>query len=507
MAENKTKLDTGTILPENLIITDEFKGLINKIENSNDNMFITGKAGCGKSTLLEYFRQNTIKKYVILAFTGITAIKARGKTIHSFFKFPPRLIISKDIKTFRDKKLLNELETILIDEASLVRADLLDAIDKSLKKNRKSKDPFGGVQIILIGDLFQLPPIVGGAERAIIEKSYKGPYFFNSKIFKKAEIKAYELTKIFRQSDEKFINLLNKIRISKIEDNDLTLINTRVQDDNFKVPKGVILLSPKNSKVDDVNNKNLELINSPQFEFNAEIKGNFKENEYPVEKNLRLKVGTQIMLVKNDNSTPQRWVNGTIAIISKLEKYKISINIDENIYQVSKEKWDKFEYKVTGKKIIPSVVATYTQYPIKLAWAATIHKCQGQTFKNVCIDMDEGAFTHGQTYVALSRATEINGIFLIKKITYSDLIFDKRVYEFLGNKLETKYSKEVIDYERIIKKRENTAYDKGAWSNDEDLRLLNFYNKGIPIQGIVNIMNREPSDLRRRIKKILKKLS
>ena len=267
------------------------------------------------------------------------------------------------------------------------------------------------------------------------------------------------------------------------------------------------MLSPKNSKVDDVNNKNLKLINSPQFEFNAEIKGNFKENEYPVEKNLRLKVGAQIMLVKNDNNTPQRWVNGTIAIISKLEKYKISINIDENIYQVSKEKWDKFEYKVTGKKIIPSVVATYTQYPIKLAWAATIHKCQGQTFKNVCIDMDEGAFTHGQTYVALSRATEINGIFLIKKITYSDLIFDKRVYEFLGNKLETKYSKEVIDYEKIIKKRENTAYDKSAWSNDEDLRLLNFYNKGIPMQGIVNIMNREPSDLRRRIKKILKKLS
>ena len=225
----------------------------------------------------------------------------------------------------------------------------------------------------------------------------------------------------------------------------------------------ILLILVSCSNESDVNNKNLELINSPQFEFNAEIKGNFKENEYPVEKNLRLKIGTQIMLVKNDNSTPQRWVNGTIAIISKLEKYKISINIDENIYQVSKEKWDKFEYKVTGKKIISSVVGTYTQYPIKLAWAATIHKCQGQTFKNVCIDMDEGAFTHGQTYVALSRATEIKGIFLINKITYSDLIFDKRVYEFLGNKLETKYSKEVIDYEKIIKKRENTAYDKSAW--------------------------------------------
>lgn len=507
MSEDRIKLDTGTVLPENLIITEEFKELNNQIENSSDNIFITGKAGSGKSTLLEYFRQNTVKNYVILGYTGITALKARGKTIHSFFKFPPRLIDNKDIKILRDQQLVKELDTILIDEASLVRADLLDAINKSLKKNRKSKDPFGGVQIILIGDLFQLPPIVGAAERQFFEKMYKGPYFFNSKIFKKAEIKTYELTKIFRQSDEKFINLLNKIRISKIEDDDLKLINARVQDDNFKVPKGVILLSPKNSKVDHENNKNLQLIDSPQFEFKAEIKGTFYEKEYPVEANLRLKVGAQVMLVKNDNSTPQKWVNGTIAIISKLDKNRISIDIDGEIHQVGTESWEKFEYRLSGKKIVSSSIGTFTQYPIKLAWAATIHKCQGQTFKNVCVDMDEGAFTHGQTYVALSRATELDGIFLIKKITYRDLIFDKRVYEFLGDKLESKYSKEITETDKVIKQRENGAYDKSSWSNDDDLKLLNFYNKGIPLQGIVNMMNREPSDLRRRIKKILEKLS
>ena len=210
-------------------------------------MFLTGKAGSGKSTLLEYFRQNTSKNHVILAPTGIAAIKARGQTIHSFFKFPPRVIQDSDVKILRDQKLIKNLDTILIDESSMIRADMLDAIDLSLKKNRKNIKPFGGVQIILIGDLFQLPPVVSSDAKNVMEQLYPdGAYFFNSNIFNDGYIKIYELTKIFRQREENFINLLNKIRISKVSQKDLDLINKRVVDFEENIPEGVIILSPKN---------------------------------------------------------------------------------------------------------------------------------------------------------------------------------------------------------------------------------------------------------------------
>ena len=257
----KITLDTGINLPDEMILTDEFENFFNFMENTNLNMFITGKAGSGKSTLLEYFRQNTYKNYAILAPTGIAAIKARGQTIHSFFKFPPRVIQKSDIKIFRNQKLIKNLDTLLIDESSMIRADILDGINLSLKKNRKNNKPFGGVQIILIGDLFQLSPVVSSDSKDIMEQLYPdGPYFFNSKTFKEGNIKIYELSKIFRQKEKNFINLLNKIRISKISQKDLDLINKRVIDFDSNVTEGVIILSPKNNKVDQINTDNLNKI-------------------------------------------------------------------------------------------------------------------------------------------------------------------------------------------------------------------------------------------------------
>ena len=525
MKKNIT-LDTGTELPLNLNLTSEFKDFFKLMEDTDLNMFITGKAGSGKSTLLEYFRQNTYKNHVILAPTGIAAIKARGQTIHSFFKFPPRVIQESDVKILRDQKLIKKLDTLLIDESSMIRADMLDAINLSLKKNRKNNKPFGGVQIILIGDLFQLPPVVSSDAKDIIEQLYPdGPYFFNSKIFNEGSIKIYELTKIFRQREENFINLLNKIRISKISQSDLDLINERVIDFESDFPEGIIILSPKNIKVDQINTDNLNKIKSNTFEYMAVIKGTFKDSI--VDDHLKLKVGAQIMLVKNDLNTPRRWVNGTLGIIHKLEKDKIFVKINDKIHEVKKEAWHRYDYRFSGGSINPSIVATFIQYPIKLAWAATIHKCQGQTFQKVAIDLDTGAFSHGQTYVAISRATSLEGVFLKREIYNSDLIFDKRVYNYLGTKTEIKYTKEVEKLEKINKKNKkkdksknttNLNYNEriqkiqknypnaySTWSSEEDKKLLMLYHKKVPVVALSKIFKRQLSAIRSRISKLLDK--
>jgi len=236
------KLDTGTELPTEFKLTKEFLDFYNLIEETNQNLFITGKAGSGKSTLLEYFRQNTKKNHAILAPTGITAIKAKGQTVHAFFKFPPRFISKKDVKFLYDKEKINKLDTLLIDESSMLRADLFDAINHSLKKNRGNKKPFGGVQIILFGDLLQLPPIVSDLDKEVVEKFYpKGEFFFNSKSFPAGKFAVRELSRIFRQTDEKFIKLLNKIRIAKISDRELEVLNKKIVENQNELDKGTII--------------------------------------------------------------------------------------------------------------------------------------------------------------------------------------------------------------------------------------------------------------------------
>ena len=523
---DKIKLDTGTELPKSFVLTDEFKKLFNKIENTKSNLFITGKAGSGKSTLLEYFRQNTKKNYVILAPTGITAIKAKGKTIHSFFKFPPRYVSKSDVKILREKEILRNLDVLLIDESSMVRADIFDAINDSLKKNRSSKTLFGGVQIILFGDLLQLSPIVSSNDKEVMDEFYPdGPYFFNAKSFNKKDFEINELSKIFRQTNKTFINLLNKIRIAKIDDKDLDLINTRLQNENYEVEKGVVVLSPRNAKVDHINQSKLNEIDAKLFKFDAEIKGDFKESEYPVEKNLKLKVGAQVMITKND-SGGVRWVNGTLAEIHEVSKDNIRVKINEEIFVLEKATWQKYDYQLKDKTIKPKIVATFSQYPLKLAWAATIHKCQGQTFEKVAIDLDAGSFTHGQTYVALSRATSLDGIYLLQSITFGDFIFDNRVFKFLGTELEKKYIQEIERVKTKPKKyKSSLPYDEemdentsdnddeeenmddkksdDGWTEAQDKKLIMLYKKKLPESALANIFKKRVTEIRERILKLL----
>lgn len=441
------KLDTGTSLPKGFVFTKEFESIFEKIEKTRNNYFITGKAGCGKSTLLEWFRTHTKKNIIICAPTGVTAIKARGKTLHSVFKIPPKFVTKDDVKPLsrEAKKLLMHVDTLLIDEASMVRADTFDAIDQTLRLTRKSFTPFGGVQIILFGDLYQLPPVVTSEEKEVVNHIYPdGPYFFNSRSYQEVNFETLELTKIFRQTEKDFIELLDKVRSAKVKDIDLKVLNRQYQEFDFEPPKGTIILTPRNAKVDAINNKKLNEIESEEFTFTAQVKGNFKEKEFPVEEQLRLKVGAQVMIVKNDHSHLRRWVNGTLATIESLEKDKVFIKIGRNIFNLGRSRWEKINYKITGGMITSDVIATYTQYPIKLAWATSIHKVQGQTFDKVAIDLDQGAFTHGQTYVALSRAKTIEGIYLMKKIGYQDFIFDERVFKFLGMQLPKKYTREYV---------------------------------------------------------------
>jgi len=502
-----TKFDTGTELPDNFILTEEFEQTYKLINDTNSNLFITGKAGSGKSTLLEYFRQNTNKNFATLAFQGITAIKAKGQTIHSFFKFPPHFITKENIKELRDKKVIQNLDTILIDEISMVRADLFDAIDLSLKKNRNNNKPFGGVQIILFGDVMQIDPIVG-ADDEVMQKFYPGPFFFNSNSFSKDDFKQFELTKIFRQSDKTFVDLLNKIRMNKVDNNDLDLLNKRlIEFEN--TPKETIILAPTNRKVDDINNTNLYRLKTPTHNYNAIIKGTWKDKEHPVKKEIILKVGSQVMITKNDVDEPKRWVNGTLGVVSFLSKDQIKVNIKDKVFSIGKTKWDKYIYQFSGGKINTKPVGSFIQFPIKLAWATTIHKAQGQTFDKVCIDLDTGSFAHGQTYVALSRAKSINGITLLKRINRKDIIFDNRVLEFIGQKLEKKYIKEIMRKNKITKKtntkKSESNLSESVWTTSDDNKLISLYKRNVPESALSKILKKRLPQIRERIILLMKK--
>ena len=404
---------------------DEFKNIFNQMEYSDKNIFITGNAGTGKTTLLEYFRLNSKKNFVILASTGISAIKAKGKTIHSFFLFPPRILINEKVKRLRSK-IINKIDTILIDECSMIRCDVLDAIDKSLRLNRNSEKSFGGVQIILLGDVHQLPPVIRENEQDIFDNFYpNGHYFFNANCYSESNIQLYELTKIYRQKDGKFIKILNKIRTGNVTNIDLLPLNNTVTFQDSNLPSETIILSPTNRKVDSINSFNLQNINSEVFSYQSKETGDFKER--PADEILKLKVGAQVMLIKNDTKSPKRWVNGSIGTVTELSTNSIHLKIKNKVHKIIQDTWEKFDYLIKNGQVTHEVVATFTQYPIKLAWAVTIHKSQGQTFEKVIIDLDRGSFAHGQTYVALSRVTSLEGLFLTRPIEISDIIFDNNL--------------------------------------------------------------------------------
>lgn len=419
-------------------MNQEFQDCIESMEKTNLNLFITGKAGTGKSTLIEYFRNTTKKKTVVLAPTGLAAINVKGQTIHSFFHLPPRFLDPNSRPQLSNSRIYRDLDVILIDEISMVRADLFDGLDRFLRLNGKDRNlPFGGVQIIVVGDLYQLPPIVTREEIHIFNEFYESPYFFSSNAYATASFSVIELSHIFRQKDEKYISLLNKIRIGEVNAYDLELINDRlVTHDYEKVRREFITLATTNSVVNAINDSELTKIDQPLFTYNATIEGDFptEDRALPVELELKLKKGARVIFIKNDKG--RRWVNGTSGVIHAIDKDTITVRLDEEGFHktvtVPIEEWEniKYEYDKDQQSIIPVVLGKLKQYPLKLAWAITIHKSQGMTFNKANIDFSKSPFTHGQTYVALSRCRTLEGMVVTKKIYPNDVMVDPRIVEF-----------------------------------------------------------------------------
>lgn len=422
----------GDHLPPNLDINAEFKSAFDLMENTNECLFITGKAGTGKSTLLKYFKANTGKKIIVLAPTGVAAINVGGQTIHSFFRLPPKIIQRDAIKRLKDKSLVENLDMVIIDEVSMVRADLMDGIDYALRLNRgKMRTPFGGVQMVFFGDLFQLPPVVENEARQLLEERYSSPYFFSAKAFDDCAMRSVELSTIYRQKDSSFMELLNRVRNKEHTDEDLEVLNKRVQDDIPTSKKdATVILTTTNSLASAINQDRLSELAGKAITYEAVATGKFEESAYPTDTSLKLKIGAQVILIKNDPA--KQWVNGTLAKVVALSDDSIVVDINGQTCDVPVVKWQKIEYTYNEEedKIDDEVVGAFAQYPIKLAWAITIHKSQGQTFDKVIIDLGRGAFTHGQLYVALSRCSCLMGISLKRSVVHSDIIFDRRIYEF-----------------------------------------------------------------------------
>jgi len=444
-------------LPADFELTDDFRGAFDLIENSGNSVFVTGRAGTGKSTFLEYFRENTQKTAVYLAPTGVAALNVRGKTIHSLFKFPHVVITSDAIKDNKysgiTKQILKSVNVIVIDEISMVRADLIEGMDYILKKIRENSLPFGGAQMVFVGDMYQLPPVVSSNDKVNIthegetvfegsihhyfERKYRGYYFFNSDVFKKSTFEHYVLETVFRQrSDFNFLQILNAVREGKVTDELLAELNGRyfpkIEDGGDRE----IVLGSTNSIVDGINKRKMDELPTKEFVYCAELSGVFEftvnEKDYPVEKNLILKEGAQVMMVKNDKAGC--WVNGTIGIIKKLEQSEITVDIDGTDFVANKETWEAvdYEYDPANDKLATKAIGEYKQYPIKLAWAITVHKSQGKTFEKVIIDLGGGAFAHGQTYVALSRCKTLEGIRLKQPVKRKDIILDDKVMNFMA---------------------------------------------------------------------------
>ena len=425
------KKNYNSLLPDDFVLSKEFESIVEQLENTKDHFYITGKAGSGKSTLLAYFRSVTQKNTAVLAPTGVAAIRVKGQTIHSFFGFPPKVIQTRHIKKVRQIELLQNLETLIIDEISMVRADVFDAIDYSLRVHRKKlTQPFGGVQVIVFGDLFQLPPVVNMDESSLLERIYpNGQFFFHSNIFQDAQFKTLELQSIYRQTDDHFIYLLNAVRDGSITNSQIDNLNDSLVD-SFEMDEGKIILTTTNARASGINQNYLKQLSSEEFSYQAQATGQFYKELFPTDEVLKLKKGAQVIMIKNDPE--KRWVNGSIGTIHDIAEKKIKVKINHKIYEVKKEKWDRIQYSYDDdqQEVLENVTGSFKQYPMRLAWAITIHKSQGQTFEKVIIDMSQGSFAPGQLYVALSRCISLEGIELLRPLKKSDVIVNKQLIGF-----------------------------------------------------------------------------
>jgi len=415
--------------PSDIATPQQFLTALDFVRREEGHLFVTGRAGTGKSTLLRALRDMITQEAVVLAPTGLAAVNVGGQTIHSFFGFPPRLVRPDDIRRSRNGRLMRRLKLIIIDEVSMVRSDLMWAIDQSLRLNRgRPREPFGGVRLLLFGDLHQLPPVVQGAEVAEhLDSAHGGPFFFQvPALTEGAGMSLIELEHVFRQSDETLLGVLNRVRDGEASEDDLAVLNERThairtlgEGDSF------VILTPTNAAAQRINMAYLEALPGDVRPYEAGISGEFSATAHPTDATLLLKAGAKVILLRNDPD--KRWVNGTVARISRLEQKRVWIEIDGKDHEIEPVSWEarRYAFDQAAEKIVENVTGTFRQFPLRLAWALTIHKSQGLTLDRVYIDLGRGTFAHGQAYVALSRCRSMEGLALARPLRPTDILFDR----------------------------------------------------------------------------------
>jgi ATP-dependent DNA helicase PIF1 len=415
-----------------LTLSPEQQAVFDAIETTREHIFVTGRAGTGKSTLLNHLAWNTSKQVVICAPTGVAALNVGGQTIHSLFRLPIGVIADHEIEQTNElRKLLGTIDTIVIDEVSMVNADLMDAIDRSLRQARqRPREPFGGAQVVLFGDPYQLAPVPGDAdERAYFTDQYRSMWFFDAKVWSIADLVIYELATIHRQHEAEFKYMLNAVRHGRVTAEIAAKLN---ETGARPAPTdGTITLATTNVTVTRINATQLAKLPGRSLTARAEVSGEFGGRSYPADEALELKVGAQVMFLRNDGD--QRWVNGSIGVVTKIDS-TVWVDVDGEVFQVQPMVWEKYRYSYSAltKSLKKDIVAEFTQFPLRLAWAVTIHKSQGKTYERAIVDLGQRSFAPGQTYVALSRISQLDGLYLSRPLRPSDIIVDENVLRFMS---------------------------------------------------------------------------
>lgn len=422
--------------------TREYLATYDFLRGGDGHLFVTGRAGTGKSTLLNALKDLLPHELVVLAPTGLAAVTVGGQTIHSFFGFPPRLIRPDDIRRSRNGRVMRRLKFLVIDEVSMVRSDLMWAIDQSLRVNRgRPREPFGGVRLALFGDLHQLPPVIQDPEVAAhLDSSFGGPFFFSIPSLREgAGTYLVELSQVFRQTDEQLLHVLNRIREGDVENDDLQVLNDHVRPiRTLAEGDPYVILTPTNAAARRINLAYLEALPGNPIEYHAAMTGEFNQAAQPTDETLVLKPGAKVMLLRNDPD--RRWVNGTVARVARATDARVWIEVDGGEHEIEPVSWEsrRYAYDKAAEKIVETVAGTFRQFPLRLAWALTIHKSQGLTLDKVYIDLGRGTFAHGQAYVALSRCRSLEGMALARPLRASDILFDpaatgyRRQFDTLG---------------------------------------------------------------------------
>ena len=472
----------------------EFQDAWDVLQHTHRSVFLTGKAGTGKSTFLKYIRDSINKKTVVLAPTGIAAVNVGGQTMHSFFKIPFKPMVPDDpdytnparmrkmLRYTKEKvKLIQQLELIIIDEISMVRADIIDFVDRVLRVySGNMREPFGGKQLLLVGDIFQLEPVVTHDTRDILRRYYRNFFFFNARAFAQINLVAIELRKIYRQSDNDFIALLDRVRVNRATNADMVRLNQRCNpnyqelNDDF-----AITLATRRDTVDSINDEHMKALKTPERVYEGAIEGDFPENSLPTAYHLELKEGAQVIFIRNDKDG--RWCNGTIAIVTRLSESRVYVALESGEEMaVEPEVWENMQYTYNEKekKVEEKVLGSFSQIPLKPAWALTVHRSQGLTFNKVVIDFAGGAFTGGQTYVALSRCTSLEGITLLKPLSERDIIVNMAVVEF-----SRQFNNRQIINEAMEQERANQLYRRAvhAFDNQEFEDCVNYFAEAMKI--------------------------